>query len=441
MLTFVGGKLSCCDEIPRRLFLKAGALGLGGLTLPQLVRTRAEAAQNGEGVRNTSVIYLELAGGPSQFETYDPKPEAPAEIRGPLGFVRTNVPGVWFSELMSQQAKVMDRLAIVRSISHERNSHDPSSHLVQTGYYKSGPKGGPNEFPCIGSITAKVRGPNRTGVPAYVAIPKTMRNGAAAYLGNAYDPFQVGSNPNDSDFRVKNLSLTSGLDARRLEDRRALLASMDAARRVIDNHGVADALDRFTRQAFDLVTGERAQQAFDIDREQPRIRDRYGRTTVGQGMLLARRLVEAGVTLVTVRVVGWDDHQRIEDRMRKKGPAYDQAVAALVTDLYDRGLDRDVLVVAIGEFGRTPRVNRDAGRDHWGKVMSVLFSGGGLRMGQVVGASDRNGEAPIEAPYRPENVLATVYRHLGIDPALTFNDHTGRPRYLLERREIINELI
>ncbi len=440
MLSLTDGTLRPAGgALPRREFMRIGALGLGGLTLPALLEARERGG--GGPARGTSVIFLELAGGPTQFETYDPKPEAPSEYRGPLGVVRTNVPGVLFSELMAEQAKVMDRLAIVRSIHHRSNSHDPSSHLTQTGYYKTGRKGGPNQFPCVGSVAAALRGPNDSGVPAYVAVPRVMRNGAASFLGNGFDPFEVGGDPSRPDFRVNNLELVRGLSADRLSDRRSLLDQLDSCREIVDDDGVARAMDRFTRKAFDLVTGERARIAFDLDREDAATRERYGRSQVGQGMLLARRLVEAGVTFVSVRVTGWDDHNGIEKRMRDKGPAYDRGVAALVADLHERGLDRDVLVVAMGEFDRTPRINRNAGRDHWGAVMSVLLAGGGLRVGQVVGASNSKGEVPVSSPYRPENVLAMVYRHLGIDAATTIDDLSGRPRFLLERREPIRELI
>ena len=437
MITVSGRPLEFCDGVPRRTFLKAGFLGLGGLTLPSILRAR----ESGGASRNAAVIFLELAGGPTQFETYDPKPDAPSEIRGPLGVVRTNVPGVIFSELMAEQAKVMDKLAIIRSIHHDSSSHDTSSHLTQTGYYKKGRKGSDNSMPSIGSITARTRGANTPGMPAYVAIPSVMRNGEAAHLGQACLPFETGGDPNAKGFAVRNLSPSDGLTVERLSDRRSLLSSLDARRRWADSERAAEAIDEHVSRAFDLVTGDRARKAFDIEREGDKTRDRYGRNSVGQSMLLARRLVEAGVTFVTVRVTGWDDHAKIADKMRGKGPAYDRGTAALVSDLHERGLDRDVMVVAMGEFGRTPKINGNAGRDHWGRVMSVLMAGGGLKVGQVVGASNRKGEVPAEKPYRPEHVLATVYRHLAIDPSTTFTDLTGRPRYVLERGDVIKELI
>ncbi len=440
MLTLWGESAAYCDRIRRRGFLKAGMLGLGSLGLADIMRLRADAEDRGRPARATSIIFVELAGGPTQFETYDPKPRAPVEIRGPLGTVATSIPGVAFSELMTHQAKIADKLAIIRSIHHNSNSHDPSSHLTQSGYYKRAAiKGGPNEMPCLGSVIAKVRGSNQPAVPAYVAIPRMMRNGGAAFLGKAHNPFETIGDPSRNNFKVRNLSLSPGLDMARLEDRRTLLNHFDTAHRIIDIEGSADAIDQFTLQAFDMVTGSRAQHAFDIQAEDGSTRDRYGRNSVGQGLLLARRLVEAGVTCVTVRVTGWDDHNKIADRLKKKGPMYDCGIAALVSDLYDRGMADDVLVVAMGEFGRTPRVNRNAGRDHWGAVMSVLLAGGGLRTG-IVGASNSNGEVPTDSPYRPEDVLATLYRHLGIDPGMTFPDFAGRPRFVLESGRVISEL-
>jgi uncharacterized protein (DUF1501 family) len=277
-------------------------------------------------------------------------------------------------------------------------------------------------------------------LPAFVSIPQAMRFGGPAYLGKQFGPFRTESDPASEKFAVNNLALTTGLDIDRLDDRRSLLTAFDNQRRVLDTQGVAESIDQFTREAYEMVAGGKARAAFDIAAEDPRTRDRYGRNSSGQGMLLARRLVEAGVTFVTVRVGGWDDHTQIKSAMEKKGPDYDRGIAALVSDLHERGLDRDVLVVAMGEFGRTPRVNKSAGRDHWGSVMSVLLAGGGLRMGQIIGSSSEKGEVPQDRPYRPENVLATIYRHLGIDPAQSFLDFSGRPRYILENRGVIQEL-
>lgn len=441
MLGLSGRAFRLCDGTSRRNFLQLGSLGIAGLSLSDLLKLRSEASAEGTSLRKTSVIFLELAGGPTQFETYDPKPLAPVEYRGEFGVTQTVQAGVQFCELMGQQATVMDKLAIVRSITHDSNSHDPSSHLTQTGYYKKGPKGGPAQMPCIGSVAARLRGANVSGIPPYVSIPHIMRNGGPAYLGKGFRPFETNGDPNKKDFEVRNLTLTAGLEQSRLDQRRQLLASLDESRRVLGTNQVAESMDEFTRQAFEMVTGDRARSAFDLDKETEVTRDRYGRTTFGQSMLLARRLVEAGVTFVSVRVGGWDDHNKIVSSMKAKGPAFDHGVAALVHDIYERGLDQDVLIVAMGEFGRTPRVNANAGRDHWGAVMSVLLSGGGLAVGQVIGASNGKGEVPTRNSYRPENVLAMVYRHLGIDPKKTFDDRAGRPRYLLETSEVMEELL
>ncbi|REJ90737.1 MAG: DUF1501 domain-containing protein [Planctomycetota bacterium] len=431
-----------CDGISRRGVVQAGMTGLFSIPLSQILAQRSATADAGT-PPDTAVIFLELAGGPTQHETYDPKPLAPAEYRGPLGTVPTGVTGVHFSEMMQQQARIMDKLVILRAMHHNSGSHGTSSHLAQTGYYLRDRQNRDNEMPCIGSITARVRGANRPGLPAFAALPSSMRYGRSAWLGKGFNPFSPGKSANAKNFQVPNLTLLDGVSHARLADRRALLAGFDDARRIADRHGIAESTDEFARQAFDMVTGDAARDAFDITAESDAVRDNYGRNSLGQDVLLARRLVEAGVTFVSVRcstLGSWDDHGKIEKQMKRKGPGYDQAVAALINDLHDRGLAEKVMVIAMGEFGRTPRINRNAGRDHWGRVMSVLMAGGGLPAGQVIGSSDPTGSHPLERPYRPEHVLAMAYRHLGIDAELTFTDPAGRPRYVLERRELIEEL-
>ena len=426
-----------CDGVSRRGIVKAGLTGLAGLSLPELLRLEAQAASPNS-KSDAAVIFLELAGGPTQHETYDPKPDAPAEYRGPLGTVTTNVSGIQFSELMSEQARIMDKLVILRGVHHDSGSHSTSAHLTQTGYYLRDRQSRINDMPCIGSVAARVRGSGQPGVPPFVSIPSIMRYGGAAWIGKGYRPFETTKSADSKPFEVSNLTLIGGMTRERLRNRRTLLEGFDQARRIVDTQGAADAQDAFTRQAFDMVTGDKAREAFDIAAEPDATRDRYGRTSIGQNILLARRLVERGVRFVSVRVNtlgSWDDHTGVEKRMKTKGPAYDQGVASLVSDLHERGMARDVMVVAMGEFGRTPKVNKNAGRDHWGRVMSVLLAGGNLNTGQIIGASDPNGGVPVDRPYRPENVLATLYHHLGIDPAITLTDNTGRPRYLLEERE------
>lgn len=440
MLNLIGRPFACCDGVSRRELIRVGGLGVFGLSLAGLLRARAAAAKGAER-RSAAVIFVELAGGPTHIETYDPKPNAPIEYRGPLGTIATNLAGVQFSELMVQQARIMDKLAVLRAVTHSSSSHGTSAHLTQTGYYLRDPQRRENDMPCAGSIASQLRGPNQVGVPAYVAIPQVMRFGGPAYFGKRFSPFETGGDPAASKFEVNNLSLNASLNLERLTDRRSLLSALDGQQRAADSQGTGAAIDHFSREAFDMVTGDRARRAFQIEAEPSSTRDRYGRHTTGQSLLLARRLVEAGVTFVTVRVGGWDDHVQIEQRMKDKGPAYDQGLAALVEDIHERGLDRDVLVVAMGEFGRTPRINAGAGRDHWGTLMSVVLAGGGLKVGQIVGSSNDKAETPQDLPYRPENILATIYRHLGIDPQLTFNDFSGRPRYILENRTLVKELI
>ncbi|MBT4868167.1 MAG: DUF1501 domain-containing protein [Planctomycetaceae bacterium] len=429
-----------CDRVSRRNLIKAGLAGAVGLSLPDILRLQAESAERGQARRDTAIIYIEMAGGPTQHETYDPKPDAPAEYRGPLNSIDTALPGVQFSQYMTEQAKIADKLAVIRSIHHRSSSHGTSSHLTQTGYYLRDRQNRDNDMPCFGSITSHVRGAHKPGMPAFVSLPREMRYGRAGWLGKGYNAFVTGRDANSKKFQVPNLTLMRGLTAARLGDRRQLLTDFDATRRLIDNKGTVDAIDDFTHQAFDMITGDAARNAFDISREDQKTRERYGMNATGQNVLLARRLVERGVSVATIRTGSWDDHGKIADRMKSKGPSFDQAVAGLVTDLYERGLDKKVMLVCMGEFGRTPRINRGAGRDHWGSVMSVLLAGGGLPVGQIIGASDSKGSVPKERPYRPEDVLHTMYAHLGIDPALTFADNSGRPRAVLERRNPIIEL-
>jgi hypothetical protein len=444
VIELTGNSFSSCDNVPRRNVLKAGFLGLGGMTLGQLLQYRALASTPQP---NTSVIFLELAGGPPQHETYDPKPDAPAEYRGIYGTVSTNVPGIHFSDRMPEQAKIMDKLAVIRSIHHNSGSHGTSSHLTQSGYYLQNVQNRQNEMPCIGSIISRLRGSGDSGAPPYVSVPTKMRFGGPAWLGSGEAPFVSGGDPNAKKFEVNNLTMIGGLNVQRMESRRQLLKDFDNAEKLLSNEKAATQMDEVNEKAFQMLLGDTTRKAFDISQENDRIRDQYGRTTIGQSMLLARRLVESGVHFVTVRVGGWDLHNDFAKRLAKMGPAYDKGVAALVNDLHDRGMNRDVMIVAMGEFGRTPKLNDGLGgkgtpgRDHWGRLMSVLVAGGSYQMGQVIGASDPLGYEPAESPYRPENVLAMVYRHLGIDPGKTLPDYTGRPRYLLEERGLIKELI
>ncbi|QGJ69991.1 DUF1501 domain-containing protein [Planctomycetales bacterium 10988] len=446
MLNVLGKASTYCDGISRREMLRAGVLGLGGLSLADLLRLRAHAKEAPEkrhqpSTSLKSVIFVEMAGGPSHFETYDPKPEAPEEFRGPLRAVPTKIPGIRFCETMSRQAQIADKMVVIRSVSHGSGSHQSAAHLTQTGYFLQDNQARENEMPCIGSIVSRLSEGGNPELPAYISIQRQMRYGGAAYLGKSFNPFETGGNPAAKRFQIQNLQLHRSLSFERLQDRRHLLAALDQQRQVLDLAGSAEAMDDFSRQAFAMITGKSAQEAFDLSLASEAERDSYGRSTLGQSFLLARRLVEAGVPFVTLRSGGWDDHNQIEQRITQRGAEFDQGMSQLILDLIDRGLFENTLVVAMGEFGRTPKVNRTAGRDHWGNAMNLALAGGSFRMGQVIGSTDRKGEAPLDRPLRPEQVLAMIYYHLGINPEQTIIDHAGRPRYLLEHRELIPELL
>ena len=436
-----------CDGITRRDAIRAGMGVTGALSLPGIIELQAASRTDDGDGSNNAVIFVEMGGGPTQHETFDPKPKAPREYRGPFGVIDTTLPGIQFSELMARQSQVTDRVALIRSVPHKTGSHTVGSHLVQTGYYLRNASNVDNDMPSMGSVIAKVRGANNPAMPTFVSIPSSMRYGRAAWLGKSFNPFETGGKLTSKNFQVPNLELIKGISTSRLSDRRRLLAGFDSTRRILDNRGFATAQDSFTEQAYRMVTTTSVRDAFDLKREDQATRDLYGNSEFGQGLLLARRLAERGVPFVTVGSGGWDNHGQkvcgftLEQSLKKRGPAFDQGVAALVTDLYRRGLDRKILLVCMGEFGRPPKVNSAAGRDHWGAVLTVLVSGGGLQVGQVVGASDTKGGYPIAAPYGPNNVQAMIYRHLGIDPSLKFPDPAGRPRYVLEERGLSGELI
>ncbi|HUE70366.1 MAG TPA: DUF1501 domain-containing protein [Pirellulaceae bacterium] len=424
----------------RRRFLTSLTTLAGGLTLPQLLAWRASAKEAGTET-HTAVIFLMLGGGPAQHETYDPKPDAPSEYRGPQQPIRSSVPGVWLCDLMPRQAAIMDKLCIVRSMQHREASHI-ALHMVESGYFlRNVANARRGEMPSVGSIVARCRSGGSADIPKYVSLPRAQAYSSASFIGAQYDAFNVDGDPNLPDFSLSNLAPAKGLTSDRLTQRHNLLSSLRRAQSFPDPQQVAEPIDHFAQQAVDLLLGSRAQAAFDLSREKESVRDAYGRSGVGQRLLLARRLVEADVPFVMVRTFDWDDHANLAAGMRQRCPAFDQAVATLVTDLCDRGLNQRVLVVAMGEFGRTPRVNANGGRDHWPGAGSVLFAGGRYRMGQVIGATDSKGGVVTEAPYGPQSVLHMVYAHLGIDSSQTFPDHTGRPRYILEEREPIREMI
>jgi hypothetical protein len=446
MLTLWGrNRQGWCDGFSRRDFIRVGALGAAGVGLADVLKSRADAFTSA--ARPKSVILYWLDGGPTHIETYDPKPDAPAEYRGPLGTISTNVPGIQLSELMVEHSRVMDKVSLLRSVYHDNGDHFAAAHWMLTGYLGSNAANLDPQFPAAGAIIGRLRGANRPNIPPYVGVPYASSVGlrpgynSAAYLGVAYNPFESGGDPNSPNYKVPNLDLPGGLSLERLDDRQGLLSGLDKIRREADQTGLMDGLDSFNHQAFEMVTGEEARQAFDIDREDPKLRDRYGRNTYGQSALLARRLVEAGVTFVTVHNGGWDHHSEIKQGMESRLPSMDRSIGVLIDDLSERGMIDDVVVCVMGEFGRTPRVNSTAGRDHWGNVMSVLLGGGGLTGGLAVGASNAKGEYPVEYPIKPQDILATLYHVMGIDMNAHFVNRAGRPVPVNNAGKVIEPLV
>lgn len=454
-------QLSCgtpfpnCQGLSRRTALKAGFLGLAGLSLGDLNRLRAEGTAQ---KNDKAVILIWLDGGPSQLESYDPKPDAPSEYRGPFGVVQTNVPGIILSDTLPRHAKLADKMAFVRSLHHGTGDHFAGAHWMLTGRFGSTSVNLPQKYPSVGSYISRVRGPNQPGLPAYVGLPAAQSvylfpgYQGAAYLGGPYNPFDanteqkyLGYSYNVTVGTPKCLE-AAGVETPRLSTRRNLLASLDGFDRELDRSGQLDAVDRHQQNALSMILGQQAREAFDIDKEDPKVAEPYGKSPWGRYTLMARRLVEAGVTFVTVDMPHWDDHSNIAVGHGNKLEVVDQAVSALISDLSQRGLLDRVLVMVMGEFGRTPRINNGQpgipipGRDHWGDAISVMLAGGGLRGGMVIGQTNDKAEHPIERPLKPHDLLATVYRVMGIDTELSFNDFSGRPVPILSEGEPISEL-
>jgi hypothetical protein len=455
----LGSTARYCDGLSRRSFLQLGVAGMASVGLPRLLQAREESSTHGSGTKDTSVILIWLDGGPGHMDMYDLKPDAPAEYRGLWKPIRTRVPGFDISELFPRQAQVTDKFSMVRSLHHDTGDHFAGGHRMLTT--KDMGVTGANadqKFPGIGAIASRELGARKPGLPGYIAVPSASSIGLTPgyfgghQLGVQHNPFATGSDPNTPNFTVQNLNLTQGLTVARLEDRRSLSQNFDTARRQIDSLAESKAMDRFSQQAFDFVSGPTARDAFAIDKEDPRLRDRYGRNTWGQGTLLARRLVEAGSTFVTVHFGGWDHHWDLKAGMERCLPMVDSAVATLFEDLDERGLLNKTLVVLCGEFSRTPKMNDGGnggapmsmgtpGRDHWGNSMFCLMGGGGLKNGQVIGSTDRLGTRPASRAVTPSNIHATIYHVLGIDPKLQLLDPTGRPVQVLDDPEPISELL
>ncbi len=433
MLTIWGAKRRYCDGVSRRDFLRIGALG-ATLTLADLLRGQAQASGRGAGLAKTkslghkAAIMIYLPGGPSHMDMYDLKPAAPKEYRGEFNPIKTNVAGIDICEHFPKQAAIMDKLAIIRSVSGAVEEHSDAQTFSGWSEQQNRNVGRPS----LGAVVSKLRSSEAVDVPQFVSLRGMSRGLEPGYLGVAHRAFT----PNGPG--MANLKLPSSVARDRLEDRKSLLSSFDQMRRDVDATGTMIGLDSFTSKAFEIVTSGTIRKALDLAQEDPRVRDRYGKATQ---FLTARRLVEAGVGCVTLQIGGWDTHGDNFRTLKRQLPEVDQAVAALVEDLYARGLDQDVVVVMWGEFGRTPRINGSAGRDHWPTVMSCLLSGGGLKMGQAIGASSARGEYPKDRPCSVQSVVATLYRVLGIDPAMTFTSGTGRPTHLLDDRNVVGELV
>ena len=439
MLNFLANSKSRnCEGTSRRDFLRVGSLGLGSMafgsvTLSDMLRAKAAARQAGSSVKDTSVIWLWLGGGPTHVETFDPKMTAPSEYRSVTGEVKTTIPGVTLGGHFQKMAQVADKMAFVRSFAHTNSGHGGGTHYVMTGYdNRQVDNGGLPSRPAMGSILSRVRGGNHpvTGMPTYVRLSGIGSDGPA-FLGAAYSPFD----PNGQ--AKRNMSLV--VDKLRLDKRRDLLKGIDNVNREVDRSKLMEGLDAFEQQAFKLVLSK-SQQAFDLKYEDPRVVDRYG-PGLGQQLLQARRMCEAGCGFVTVQYGGWDMHGNIKTALDGRAPQVDQAVAALVEDMSQRGVDKNILFVVTGEFGRTPKINGNAGRDHWAPLTTLAMAGGGLQMGQVVGESAEKIDVPKTTPIRPQDLMATVFQVLGIDRRIKFVNRSGRPTYMVEEGRPIEALV
>lgn len=462
MLEILGRTCSSfCDSHHRRHFLKIGSLGLGGLSLPQILRAAEETEQGqpssgsvvssrGSVLKHKAIIMVYLPGGPSHQDMYDLKMEAPAEIRGSFRPIATNVNGIQICEHLPKLASMMDKFAIIRSLYGSPDQH--ASDMCMSGY-PIGARGRQENHPSLGSALSKLMGPVDRAVPPFVGLTIKTKHapysnpGYPGFLGAAHAPFQP-DGEGMANMRLQGVSLDQ------LRDRRSLLQQVDRFRRWQDSSADMSAYDSYTQKAFDVLTSSKLVEALDIEKEDTATRDLYGRGNAEPAFgedagphwmdqfLVARRLVEAGVRCVTLSFGSWDRHHSNFARLPSQLAMFDQAITALVTDLHQRGIADDVSVVAWGEFGRTPRINKDAGRDHWPQASCCLLAGGGMRTGQVIGSTNRLGEVPQDRPIHYQDVFATLYRQLGIDVnQVTIPDHSGRPQYLVDRREPIRELV
>lgn len=448
MLNLVGRPTRLCDGVTRRGFLRIGSLGATGLALPHVLSARRAQAAAEEAPK--SVILFFQAGGASHIDLYDMKPLMPAEVRGPFQPIATTLPGFDVCELLPNHARVASKLAVIRSITHHLAVHDDGTHWLQTGWPLLNARQMGQRNPSQGSVISALAGARKSGMPAYVAVPEDYRKHLGFYEGPAfmssrYAALDAGGDPSLGNYRPPEFHLPADVMLSRLDDRVGLLREFDSLSRRLTSETQFQSLTDVQREALELVTGSAARQAFDLSQEAAPLRDRYGRHAYGQSALLARRLVEAGVTFVVINlyekdVDWWDDHYTIEKNLRKRLPPYDQAVATLIDDLSERGLLDQTLVAVFGEFGRGPRIDQGAGRGHWPKAMTALLAGGGIRGGQVIGATTSNGGEPKDRAMGPGDLLASIYRVVGVDHHATVRDRQQRPVPILESGEPIPEL-
>jgi uncharacterized protein (DUF1501 family) len=436
MLDVVLGRSGArCDGVSRRDFVRVGALGALGLSLPGLLGSEARKARR---ARARSVILVFLGGGLSHHDSLDPKPEAPAEVRGKYSTIATRVPGLRVTEMVPRMARVMDRVALVRSGAHNNDHHETATNWVLSGRFRSAF----GDYPAIGAVVAHETG-FKGALPPYVAIPRnpsfTWELGKSAYLGGRYESFKTGD-PNAPGFKVQDVAPAETLTSKRTARRQSLLAAVDELAKKVEGNDLISTYDEFSQRAATMVLSKQARSAFAIDQETDRLRERYGRNTFGQSCLLARRLVERGVRFVTVNFGGWDHHAKIWDGLKNKLPELDAGLSALVEDMGERGLLRDTLVVCMGEFGRTPKINKDVGRDHWAPAASLLFAGAGVKPGLVLGATDKQGAYVTRRPVAPADVAFTIYDALGIDPRKSLTAPDGRPIEVLGQGDVVREL-
>jgi len=427
MFQFLGGSQRFCDGMNRRNFLQVGAFG-AGLTLADALRVQAASKKTNTPSRSMkSAIFIYLPGGPSHMDMYDLKPDAPAEFRGEFKPISTNVAGVQISEHFPMQAKMWDKLSVVRSLV---STDEHSDSLVMTGYPDRVNR--ISDHPSVGAVVSKMRGDSAGAVPPFVSLRGMSRGTEPGFLGVSHRPFTP-SGPGN-----QNLKMVNGVNIERLDDRKALLGAFDDTRREIDQSGTMTGIDSYTDRALEMVTGGIVRKALDLKQEDPKTLERYKGV---ESFLTARRLVEAGVGFVTLSYGGWDTHGQNFTSLKKQLPKVDQGIANLIQDLHDRGMQDDVVTVMWGEFGRTPKINGNAGRDHWSPAMSAMVAGGGLKMGQAVGSTTAKGERPKDSPYTVPQLISTLYGAIGIDPSQTFMNGSGRPMYILDDRATVKELL